>query len=102
MARFDVHRNLSGDKNVPFLVDIQSDLLIELATRIVIPLVPLPNFGMPMAHLNPIFAIEGELHALATTDLAGVNRTTLGKVVCSLDAEADEIINAVDFLLQGF
>ena len=102
MARFDVHRNLSDDTTVPFLVDIQSDLLSELRTRIVIPLIPLPRFGAPMAHLNPIFAVEGGLHALATTDLAGVGRAVLGQTVGSLDNEADEIMNAVEFLLHGF
>ena len=40
MAQFDVHRNLnSASANaMPFLLDVQSDLLNGLATRVVVPL----------------------------------------------------------------
>jgi toxin CcdB len=41
MARFDVHRNKAGVADVPYLLDIQSDLLQGLRSRVVVPLVPL-------------------------------------------------------------
>jgi toxin CcdB len=102
MARFDVYRNQAGHTDVTYLVDIQSDLLSQLRTRIVIPLVPLPQFGTPVSRLNPVVAINGELHALATTDMAGVSIANLGEIVGSLDENANDIMNAVDFLLHGF
>ncbi len=102
MARFDVYRNELGNSDVAYLVDIQSGLLSQLRTRIVIPLIPLPRFGTPVSRLNPVVAIEGELHALATTDMAGVHVSILDKHVGSLDEYADDILNAVDFLLHGF
>jgi toxin CcdB len=102
MARFDVYRNPISDSDARYFVDIQSDLMSDLRTRVVIPLVPLPVFGTPVSRLNPVVAIEGQLHALATTDMAGVHVTALGESVGSLESHADDITNAVDFLLYGF
>ena len=41
MAQFDVYRNSSLDtrERIPYLLDIQHDLLSGLATRVVVPLV---------------------------------------------------------------
>lgn len=41
MAQFDVHANPnpSTQEEIPYLLDIQSDLLESLATRVVVPLV---------------------------------------------------------------
>jgi toxin CcdB len=42
MARFDVHENPSrrSRARVVYLLDIQADMLSDLATRLVVPLVP--------------------------------------------------------------
>jgi len=102
MAKFDIYRVVSAHVNAEYFVDVQSDLLSEIDSRVVIPLVPLANYGPPMSRLNPVFAIEGELHALATADLAGAPNAILGEVVGSLKDHADDIVNAIDFLLFGF
>ena len=102
MARFDVHRNLGEPRRVPYLLDIQSDVLSALRSRVVVPLVPLGRFGKPMTRLNPVFEIDGTSHVMATTDLAGVDSRMLGRIVASLAGERDRITRAVDFLLQGF
>ena len=102
MAKFDVYRSLSSDPDVMFLLDVQTDLLSDLRTRVVIPLVPLASYGTPLARLNPVVAIEGELYTLATPNLAGVHLSALGEKVTSLDHHADEVVGAIDFLLLGF
>ena len=40
MAQFDVHRNpnAASAKAIPFLLDVQADLLSGLATRVAVPL----------------------------------------------------------------
>ena len=62
MARFDVYRN-SGPfaSTTPYLLDIQSQLLDGLDTRVVIPLRRLDKFpAVNLAKdLTPIFDIEG-------------------------------------------
>ncbi len=45
MARFDVHRNATDNPDVPYLLDIQSDLLSGLRSRVVVPLVPIERFA---------------------------------------------------------
>ncbi len=102
MARFDVHRNPTDNPDVPYLIDIQSDLLSGLRTRVVVPLVPVERFAKPMTRLNPIFEIDGQRLVMATTDLAGVDSRALGEVVGTLKDRHYEIIGAVDFLLSGF
>lgn len=102
MARFDVHENPADPGDVPLLVNVQNDYFADIRTRVVIPLVPVKDFGTPVRRLNPVFDIAGVRYALATTDIAGTDRYQLGKVVASLEAERDEITAAIDFLLQGF
>lgn len=102
MAKFDVYCSRSKDPDIKYLLDVQSDLMSDLRTRVVIPLAPLPGFGTPIARLNPVVAVEGELFALATTNLAGVHVSALGEKITSLEDHADEISAAIDFLLLGF
>ena len=41
MAQFDVYRNTNSAtrKSIPYVLDVQTDLLDTLATRVVVPLV---------------------------------------------------------------
>ena len=102
MARFDVHRNRVRNSDVPYLLDVQADLLAGLRTRVVVPLVPLNRFGTPMSRLNPVFEIAGGEVVMATTDIAGVDEGVLGETEISLADEHYAIVQALDFLLQGF
>ena len=56
MAQFDVYLNPTTETshNIPYLVDVQADLLDVLATRIVIPLHTMASMPKPARHLNPI------------------------------------------------
>jgi len=102
MAQFDVHRNLGGrSATVPFLVDVQANLLDGLATRVVVPLVDAKHFGRPARGLNPTFAVDGREVVMSTAELAGVSRRTLGPVVDSLAEQRATIIGALDLLITG-
>ena len=101
MAQFDVYTNPNEDTNqrAPYLLDIQHDLLNELSTRMVVPLVT----GIrPMKHLTPPLEVEGQTVYLMTSEMAGVPLHVLGKRVMSLEPSRQEIIHAVDFLITGF
>ena len=102
MARFDVFRNAARTRDVPYLLDVQADLLGHLRTRVVVPLPPLAAFGTPLRRLNPVFEIEGGPHVMATSELVTVDRGMLGALVGSLGEHHFAIVNAVDFVLQGF
>ena len=104
MPQFDVFTNEdpSTRTRVPYLVDVQSDLLGELATRVVVPLMPSGAQGItPMTRLMPVFEVEGRLLAFVTPQLAGVPRAVLGRKVASLAASRHEIVAAFDVLISG-
>ncbi|WP_233873664.1 CcdB family protein [Paraburkholderia adhaesiva] len=99
MARFSAYRNTEGSG---FLVDIQADLLSHLNVRVVIPLLPLDAAPKPASGLNPVFEIEGVPYALVTQYMASVPLKDLKEAAFSLSGHYDEIVAAIDILLQGF
>ena len=104
MPQFDVYRNSNPATRarIPFLLDVQSDLLDPLATRIVVPLCkPEVLAGKPAERLNPAFEIEGRKLLLLTPELAGVPRKALGERVANLAPERAAIIAALDLALTG-
>jgi toxin CcdB len=105
MPRFDVYRN-SGEYTevTPYLLDVQSDLLQGLETRIVIPLRRRDRFpvvSLPANH-TPTFEVEGVECLLETPKLAAVPLRLLKTPVASLASRQFEVTAALDFLFQGF
>jgi len=104
MAQFDVYENTNPDtqKIVPYLLDIQANLLEDLATHVVVPLIPVSIMGKAAKHLNPVFTIKKTNVVMSTAELAGVPARILGKKVTSLNDYRNEIIAALDFLFTGY
>jgi len=106
MAQFDVYRN-SGkySRIVPFVVDVQSDILSNFDTRVVIPLQSadfIRNEKMEIiTRLNPVFSVCDSEVILATQQMAAVHIRELGKKVDSLESNRLEIISALDVLTSG-
>jgi toxin CcdB len=103
-SQFCVYRNSAADSQAttPYLLDVQSDLLDQLATTVVVPMrSESAQSGARLATLMPAFDIEGRRHVLVTTQLAGISRRQLGSKVCNLSAHRDEILSALDFLFTG-
>lgn len=100
VARFDLHRDAS--RAVPYLLLVQSDFLNSLPTRLVIPLVPEPELDIFVRRLHLRVEIEGEPYVLATALMGAVPKGQLGPRVGSLADRHFDIVNAIDFLLQGF
>ncbi|SLN76311.1 CcdB family protein [Ruegeria meonggei] len=99
MPKYDVFPNPSGDG---FLLDVQTDLLSDLNTRVVVPLLPKTKAPKPATRLNPVFEINGEHVVMATHFLAAVPVGILKSQVCDLKDEFEQITVAVDMLMQGF
>ncbi len=104
MAQWDVYPNpdARSRSSVPFFVDLQSDLLSELDTRLVAPLVAtkVARSRLP-ERLCPVFRIEGETFVLMPHESGPVDRRILKRRVESLRPHADQIIGAVDAVLSG-
>lgn len=104
MAQFTVHKNTNPQTRsaIPFLLDVQSDLLSDLETRVVVPLCPASAVrGKPLRGLTPVFQIEGESYIMLTPQLAGIPRNELGAAIGSLERNRFEIVAAIDFLVTG-
>lgn len=104
MAQFIAYKNPNHrtKKLYPLLLDIQSNLLEELRTTIVIPLSP-SSISAPSAitKLCPQIDIEGKLYIALTQQIAGIDRSALGKEAYDLSSYRSEVIAALDFGISG-
>jgi len=100
MAQFDVYKNPRGGE-YPLLLDVQSDLLSRLATRVVVPLVVRDERAAPISRLNPTATIGGVEHVLHFQELAAVPETVLRDPVASLASRRTELVAAIDLLFTG-
>jgi len=115
VARFDIYCRTGGSG---YLIDIQDNLLRDLNTRIVAPLLSFSEAPNPAQRLNPVFEIEGERYTMVTQFLglpsfwgysvSGVTQflvvvpvTELGRRMGTLIDEDTRIIAAIDTLFSG-
>lgn len=104
MAQFKVYENPNEatHQTYPYLLDIQSNLLDELRTTVVIPLSPASTAGAAtLTKLCPTVEIEGETFIAVTQQIAGIDRKYVGREICDLASQRAEIIGAMDFLISG-
>jgi len=106
MARYDVFSNPGGG----YGPDVQADLLDELKTRIVIPLIIKALAPIPAKRLNPSFGIGreeerrrgGEEDVLVTQFMSAIPVSVLKNPVTNLSASHHEIVSAPDMAFHGF
>ena len=105
MSAFTVFVNpdSKSQKAIPFLLDIQNDLLSPLDTRVVVPLY-LKSAGSisPISRLTPVITFQGKKLIAMVPELAGVSKKSLGAAMGDLSAHRAEIISALDLLVTGF
>jgi toxin CcdB len=105
MARFDVYANPgSHAATTPYLLDVQSDLLDGLDSRVVVPLRRLEHFPSVRlsTRLTPVLSIDGEDFLLETPKMAAVPQRVLRSPVATLADRQSDITAALDFLFQGY
>ncbi len=104
MAQFSVHtnKNPKSKSAYPYLVNVQSDLLSDLQTRVVVPLAKVTALRKkPIKDLTPVVEIEGGKYLLLIPQLAGISISELGQPVGTVTGHRQEIIAALDFLITG-
>jgi toxin CcdB len=105
MARFDVYATPGRHADsTPYLLDVQSDLLDGLDSRVVIPLRRRERFpAVPLAdRLTPTLSIAGAEFILETPKMGAVPRRALGAPLLSLAAEQERVTAAMEFVFRGF
>jgi len=102
--QFDVFVNPSPRMRdvYPFVVDVQSDLLAALPTRLVIPLsvLNLPASEIPQ-RLCPLLTVQGQIFTLLSFEAAALDKRQLKTALTSLKNHSSEIISALDAVLSG-
>ncbi len=104
MSQYALYKNENNDskKTYPYFVNVQSDLLDDLNSRMVIPLSSLKTLNNTNAKkLCPIIDIEEGYFVLLTHQLTSVPRSILKKETTSLEKYRSEILGAIDLLLTG-
>ena len=103
MAQFDIYANPNqgSEEPVKYLLDLQAEILEDLPTRVVAPLVAPDSLGPSMRILNPRIFVHGEPYILLSHLLAAIPAKSLGLSVDSAKTQRDEVIRSVDFLFTG-
>ena len=99
MSRFSVYPNPSGKG---YLIDLQSDLMSQLNTRVVAPLMHASDAPKPASTLNPLFNIDGEPYVMVTQFMAAIRASELKQPVLDASARHAELVAAVDLVFHGF
>lgn len=99
MTRFRVYPSPDGNG---YLIDVQADSLSRFNTRMVIPLLPLDIAPKPAKTLNPMFDINGGTYSMVTQYMAAMPVRMLKDAIFSVEDRRDEIVAAIDLLLEGF
>lgn len=99
MAKYDVYR---ADFKHGYLVDIQCDLLEDLNTRVVVPLMLVDQAPKAAARLNPVFEFNGSEYVLVTQFLSSVPVSILQDRVENIAEFHEDVVAAIDMLTKGF
>jgi len=101
MAQFDLYPNPHQEsaEAIPYLLEIQNDLHRLLSTRVVIPLA---RGQKAIRLLNPVITYRDEYLVAMTEQMVSVPRELLTRPVANLSRYRNEIVDALDFLVNGF
>ena len=99
MAAFVVYTNPDpkSQKTIPLLLDIQSELLSSLDTRVVVPLYLKSAAKVhPITRLTPVISFQNKSLVAMVPELAGVSKRHLGTAVGQLPETRPELLAAID------
>ena len=104
MAQFDVYPNPSKHQrsDIPWIVDIQSDLLSSLPTRQVLPLALRKHMPAALPRpLCPAIQWEGDMLVALPHMAASFRTKDLGQCEGNLRSDASALVAAVDAVISG-
>ncbi|MEY3125344.1 MAG: hypothetical protein RLZZ573_1864 [Pseudomonadota bacterium] len=104
MARFDVYPNPDVQERdlIPFFLDVQSDHVQGLETRVVVPMWKSSLLVARANDLNPEFEVGGQRMVMDTPALAAVPISALRKPIHNLSSQQLPIQNALDILFGAY
>lgn len=103
MSQFLVYRNAdaASRKQIPYLLDVQSDLIETTGSRVVVPLITPERAGGVIQRLMPFVPVGGEAMVMDTSQIMGIPMRMLGEPVADISKERGAIMAALDMLISG-
>ena len=104
MTQYHAHRNkdAASQKSYPLVLEVQSRLLKDLATRVVLPMRKLASYGAkPISRLNPILQIDGVEYIVFAQQISVMPAQSIGASVADFSSQQHVIVAAVDCVLSG-
>ena len=86
---------------IPYLLDVQSDLIETIGSRVVVPLITNERAGVVMDRLMPRLAVDERQLVMDTAQIMGVPARMLGAQAVDLSHERQAILAAIDMLTHG-
>ena len=104
MARFDVFANPDSTerKRIPFFLDVQSDHIKSIQTRVVVPLWRSDLLSDRLENLHPEFDVAGQRVVMDTPALGSLPAKVLKKKIANLVTDQLLIQDALDSLFGGY
>lgn len=104
MARFDVYANPDKQESrlIPFYLDVQSDHVKGLQTRVVVPLWKSELLVDRSENLHPEFDLAGQRVVMDTPAIGAVPAAVFKRPVANLGAQQLIIQDALDTLFGSY
>lgn len=104
MTQFDVYDNpnKATRKAYPYILDLQNDVIEQIATRIVVPLADYTQMrNEALKGLTPKITYDDKELLILIPQIASMNSKSLKNPIGTLVHLRDEIISALDFAITG-
>ena len=104
MAQFDVYENPSKAtrKAYPYILELQNDVIEQIATRIVVPLADCAQMSNEeFKGLTPKISYEDKELLILIPQITSMSAKSLKHPAGTLVHLRDEIISALDFAITG-
>lgn len=103
MAQFDVYENQNTQTNeiYPFLLDIQSDILRDLNTRVTVPLAIALKQSKSLP-FTPVIDVNGQNYMVMFHLMASYPINEYGSAIGNLEKDRSVLLGAYDFMIQGY
>lgn len=104
MAQFDVYTNPMVDQRgrIPYWLDLQSNHIAQIDSRVIIPLRSLNTMGPRIEGLQPLVTVAGQTLCADVPAIASFPARLLKNPVTCIDTQRNDLVAALDYLISGY
>ncbi len=104
MPQFDLYENQNTQTNetYPLLLDIQSNILGDLNTRLTVPLTVAAKQNKRSLPFTPMIEVHGKNYMAMFHLIASYPINEYGSIIGNLEKDRSMLLGAYDFMIQGY